>query len=217
MYTHPNHLRAFTLVVSLMFGTFLVVPFISPYLVANAGVRESDLPWIYVGGGALSLVTSPMVGRWADRSGKLHVYRWIAPCSALVMVILTNLPRAGLVIAVGLVSLLMVCNAGRMVAAMAMVTGSVEPRLRGGFMSAYSSVQHISCGIGSFVAGLILVEGPDGSLRRYWVVGLIGAALTLMSVWLASRLRPAYALPKPRVSDPMADIALDPVPAAEAF
>ena len=40
MYTHPNHLRAFALVVSLMFGTFLVVPFISPYLVGNAGLSE---------------------------------------------------------------------------------------------------------------------------------------------------------------------------------
>jgi MFS family permease len=104
-----------------------------------------------------------------------------------------------------------------MVAAMAMVTGSVEPRLRGGFMSAYSSIQHISCGLGSFVAGLILVEGSDRSLYRYWVVGLIGAASTLLSIWLAGRLRPASGKPLPRKSDPMAEIALDPVPAAEAF
>ena len=95
-----------------MFGTFLVVPFISPYFVANVGVREEDLPWIYVGGGASALVTSPLIGRWADRSGKLHVYRWIAPCSALMMLVLTDLPRAGLVVAVGLVSLLMVEQRG---------------------------------------------------------------------------------------------------------
>jgi DHA1 family inner membrane transport protein len=217
MYTHPNHLRAFALVISLMFGTFLVVPFISPYLVANVGVPEKQLPWIYVGGGALSLITSPMIGRWADRSGKLRVYRWIAPCSALMMVMLTNLPRVGLPVAVGVVSLLIVCNAGRMVAAMAMVTGSVEPRLRGGFMSAYSSIQHVSAGLGAFFAGLILVEGLDRSLQRYWVVGLIGAASTLLSVWLAGRLRPASALPEARKFEPMVEIALDPVPAAEAF
>lgn len=176
-----------------MFGTFAVVPFISPYLVANVGVRERDLPWIYVGGGALSLVTSPLVGRWADRSGKLLVYRYIAPCSALMMLILTNLPRWGLPVAVAAVSLLIVSNAGRMVAAMAMamVTGSVEPRLRGGFMSAYASVQHVASGLGAFVAGLIISEGADGSLRRYWAVGLIGAASTILSLVLAGRLRPA--------------------------
>lgn len=144
-----------------------------------------------MGGGALSLVTSPLVGRWADRSGKLLVYRYIAPCSALMMLILTNLPRWGLPMAVAAVSLLIVSNAGRMVAAMAMVTGSVEPRLRGGFMSAYSSVQHVASGLGAFVAGLIISEGADGSLRRYWAVGLIGAASTILSLVLAGRLRPA--------------------------
>jgi len=217
MYTHPNHLRAFGLVVALMFGTFLVVPFISPYLVANVGVREVDLPWIYVGGGLLSLFTSPVIGRWADRSGKLRVYRFIAPCSALMMILITNLPRAGLVVAVAAVSLLIVCNSGRMVAAMAMVTGSVEPRLRGGFMSAYSSVQHLAAGVGSFVAGLILVQGGDGTFRRYWLVGLIGAASTILSIHLAGRLRPAAGKPGPAPIHPMNEIAIDPVPAAEAF
>ena len=38
-------------------------------------------------------------------------------------------------------------------------------------MAAYSSVQHVACGIGSFAAGLILVEEPGGALRQYWVAG----------------------------------------------
>jgi DHA1 family inner membrane transport protein len=217
MYTHPNHLRAFALVVSLMFGTFLVIPFIGPYLVANGGVAEADLAWIYVGGGALSLFTSPLVGRWADRSGKLRVYRIIAPGSAVLMVILTNLPRVGLVVAVAVVALLIVVNSGRMVAAMALVIGSVEPRLRGGFMSAYSSVQHIACGVGSFVAGQIIIEGPGGVLRRYWLAGLIGAISTLASLYLAGRLRPASTVPDTDPVDPTAKIGRVSIPASEAF
>ncbi len=214
-YSHPNHLRAFALVISVMLGTFMVVPFISPYLVSNSGLTEEQLPWIYVGGGVLSLVGSPIIGRWADRYGKLRVYRIIAPVSALMMLALTNLPKVGLAIAVGAVSLLMVSNAGRMVAAMALVNNSVEHRLRGGFMSAYSSVQHISSGIGAFLAGLILAEAPDGSLVNYGWVGLIGVASTLMSLWFAGRLRPASKAPRPEV-DPLADL-IDTVPAAEAF
>jgi len=190
-YTHPNHLRCFALVVAVMFGSFAVIPFISPYFVANVGVTEAQLPWLYIVGGALALVSSPLVGRWADRSGKLRVYRVIAPASALLMLLISNLPPVPLVIAVGLVGLLIVSNSGRMVAAMALVNNSVEPRLRGGFMSAYSSVQHIASGLGAFVAGLILVQAPDGRLLHYGAVGLIGAGSTLLSVWLAGRLRAA--------------------------
>ena len=214
-YTHPNHIRAFALVISLMLGTFMVVPFISPYLVANVGLLEKDLPWIYVGGGLVSLVSSPLIGRWADRAGKLKVYRIIAPFSALIMLVLTTLPRVGLLVSVLAVSLLMMSNAGRMVAAMAMINASVEPRLRGGFMSAYSSVQHIAAGVGAFLAGLILAEGPDHTLRHYAWVGLIGAGSTLLSLWLAGRLKPAATPPRP-VAEPVEDF-LETVPAAEAF
>jgi predicted MFS family arabinose efflux permease len=190
-YTHPNHLRAFALIVTLMFGAFAVIPFLSPYLVANVGVSEASLPWVYIAGGALTLVAAPVIGRLADRHGKLRVYRVVAPISALLMLMVTNLPRVGLVLAVAAVALLMTSNAGRMVAAMAMVIGSVEPRRRGGFMSANSSVQHLATGLGAAVGGLIIARATDGTLRHFDRVGLIAVVSTLLSLWLAGRLRPA--------------------------
>ena len=214
-YTNPNHLRAFALVISLMFGTFMVVPFIGPYFESNVGVRRVDLLWIYVGGGVCSFISSPLIGRWADLSGKLKVYRIIAPLSALIMLTITNLPRVGLIPAVLAVSVLMVSNSGRMIAAMSMINASVEPRLRGGFMSAYSSIQHIASGLGAGLAGLIIAPGPDKTLLHYGWVGLIGMASTLLSLWLAGQLRPASRPPIP-VAEPAADL-LENVTAAEAF
>ena len=52
----------------------------------------------------------------------------------------------------------MVTNAGRMIAAMAMITSSVRPERRGGFMSANSSVQHIATGIGASIGGLMIKQ-----------------------------------------------------------
>src|SRR5262249_29530778 len=149
--THPNHLRAFALIVTLMFGGFAVIPYISPYLVANVGVAEVNLPWVYIAGGGLTLVAAPLVGRLADRHGKLRVYRVVARASAILMLVVTNLPRVGLAAAVAAVAALMVSNAGRMVPAMAMITSSVEPRRRGGFISANSSLQHLATGLGASV------------------------------------------------------------------
>jgi MFS transporter, DHA1 family, inner membrane transport protein len=214
-YSHPNHLRAFALVVAMMLGTFLVVPFISGYLVSNCGLSSKDLPWIFFGGGIASLISSPIVGWCADRFGKLRVYRVIAPFSAIMMIALTNLPKVGLLIAIAAVAMMMVSNSGRMVAALAMINGSVEQRLRGGFMSAYSSVQHISAGVGAYVAGEIVDKGPGGTLVNYSWVGLLGVAATLLSLWLAGRLRPALKPPNPD-AEPL-DELIETVPAAEAF
>jgi predicted MFS family arabinose efflux permease len=189
--THPNHLRAFALIVTLMFGGFSVIPYISPYLVANVGVSEANLSWVYVAGGGLTLVAAPLIGKLADRFGKLPVYRIVATVSAGLMIGVTNLPRVPLAAAVAAVGVLMVANAGRMVAAMAMVIASVEPRRRGSFMSANSSVQHLASGLGAFVGSRVIVRSADGTLLHFAWVGALAVAATLLSLVLAGRLRPA--------------------------
>ncbi len=189
--TRPDHLRAFALIVTLMFGGFAVIPYISPYLVSNVGVSEKKLPWVYIAGGGLTLIAAPAIGRLADRYGKLRMYLIVAPIAAVMMIVVTNLPRVSLVEAVGAVGLLMVNNAGRMVVAMAMIMGSIDPKRRGSFMSANSSVQHFATGLGSVLGGRIIVRAADGTLRHFDLVGWIAVASTVLSLWLASRLRRA--------------------------
>jgi hypothetical protein len=41
-----------------------------------------------------------LIGRLADRFGRLRVYRVVAPISAVLMLVVTNLPRVGLAVAV---------------------------------------------------------------------------------------------------------------------
>jgi len=191
--SHPNHVRAFALIISLMFGSFAVVPYISAYLVANLGVSEGELHWIYVTGGALTLVVAPVVGKMSDRFGKLTVYRCVAPISAALLLTVTMLPKVPLAMAVAIVGILMVTNAARMIAAMAMVMSSVDPKRRGSFMSANSSVQHLASGLGAFVGGQIIIKLADGRLAHYPWVGVVGVTATLISLILAGRLRTTHA------------------------
>ena len=44
---HPNHLWSFAFMLATIFGTFIVVPYIAPYLQANCGREPADLPVIY--------------------------------------------------------------------------------------------------------------------------------------------------------------------------
>jgi MFS transporter, DHA1 family, inner membrane transport protein len=194
-FSQVNHLNAFGLIILLAIGSFTVFPYLSAYLVSNVGMTEHQLPLVYIAGGGLTLFASPVIGRLADRHGKLRVYRVIAPASALMLLTVTHLPPLPAGVAVAVFGGLMVCNVGRMIAAMAMITSSVEPRRRGAFLSANSSVQHIACGFGTYVGGLIVAESATGKLEHFGTVGWVAAAATLASLWVAGRVRVAEQSP----------------------
>lgn len=194
-FSHVNHLYAFGLIVVLMIGSFTVFPYLSPYLVSNVGMTEQQLPLVYIAGGALTFFAAPVIGHLADHYGKLTIYRLIIPASATLLVVITHLPPVPVVVAVVIFGTLMVCNVGRMIAAMAMITSSVEPKRRGAFLSANSSVQHISGGLGAYLGGLIVSQSADGRIEHFGTVGWIAAAATLASIWLATKVRTADQAP----------------------
>jgi DHA1 family inner membrane transport protein len=187
-FTHPNHLKAFALIVTLMIGNFTVFPYLSAYLVGNVGMTEQQLPLVYIAGGLLTFVASPIVGRFADKFGKLKVYRIIAPASAVMMLLITHLPPVPTTLAVMVFGTMMVCNVGRMIPAMAIMTSSVEPTRRGSFLSANSSVQHIACGLGANIGGRIIAETSTHRIEHFGTVGWIAAGATILSIWLAGRI-----------------------------
>ena len=200
-FQNANNLSAFALMGALMIGAFAVIPYINPYLVANVGVPKAFLPLVYFIGGLLTLIISPIVGRLADRYGKLLMFRIMAPLSALMLIAVTFLPPLPPLLAVFVVSGLIVTNSGRMIAAMAMITGTVPPQQRGAFLSANASVQHIASGVGTLLASYVITETADGHLQHFGSVGLLACAVTLLSVWLAGRLRQPVAVASD-VSDP---------------
>jgi MFS transporter, DHA1 family, inner membrane transport protein len=189
-FTQPNHLNAFALIVMLMVAAFTIFPYMSPFLVSNIGMTEDELGLVYIAGGAVTLFSAPLIGWLSDRYGKLRMFRIVAPLSAVFTLAAANLMPVPVAVAVAIMAALMICNSGRMVAAMAMITGSVEPHRRGGFLSANSSVQHLSIGFGTYVGGLIIAEAPDGRLLHVPILGVVSAAATMSCLWLAGRIRP---------------------------
>jgi predicted MFS family arabinose efflux permease len=188
-FSHASHLNAFALIIMLMLGSFTVFPYLSPYLVSNVGMTEQQLPLVYIAGGALTLVAAPLVGRLADEYGKLLIFRLLIPLSTLMLLVITHLPPVPVAVAVAVFGALMVCNVGRMIAAMAMITSSVEPRRRGAFLSANASVQHMSSGLGAYLGGLVVSQSATGQIEHFGAAGWLAAAATFTSLWLAGRVQ----------------------------
>jgi predicted MFS family arabinose efflux permease len=188
IFSVPRHLNAFALIATLMFAGFSVIPYISPYLVANAGLPESDLPILYLCGGLVTLLSSRSIGRLADHWGKREVFIGVAALSIAPILVVTHIAHASLLMAVVVMIFLMVLVSGRMVPAIALITSSAEPRLRGSFMNFNSSIQQLSAGLAAAGAGAIIGKMPGGALTHYDRVGLLATLCTLISIALAWRL-----------------------------
>lgn len=185
----PNHLKAFGVSGLMMFAGFTVIPYITIYLQSNAGMKASEVPWMYLLGGLATLLSARYFGRLTDRLGKVLMFQRLAVAVALPLMATTlsqGLPLWGLLL---ISTLFFMVMSGRMIPGMAMITSAVEPRLRGTFMTLNSAVQSASMGSAALVAGLIVGRNEQGHLTLYWVAGLLGVGASFLSAWLAGRLR----------------------------
>lgn len=189
IFSDRNHQLALTLTAIMIFGGFSVIPFISPYMVANVGLGEADLPWLYFFGGCATVFTSRLWGRLSDRHGKYRMFTIISLVSVIPLTLTTNLPPAPLWIAVLVMVLFMVFVSGRFVPAMAIVTGAAQPGQRGSFLSFNSAIQQLGSSAASLASGFIIGHTASGKLTGYWISGMIAVACTIAAIWLARRIR----------------------------
>ena len=184
----PNHRRAFALMALMMFAGFTVIPYITLFMTANVGLTAAQIPYIYLCGGVVTLLSARWIGRLTDRLGKVETFR-ITGLLAIVPIVGVTLV-GGLPLAAVLVvtTLLFAFMSGRMIPGMAIVTSAAQPRLRGTFMTLNTSVQSAAMGLAAFVGGQLIGRDAAGQVTHYWQAALLGAAASVAAVWLAPRL-----------------------------
>lgn len=186
-----NQLMAFGFTILIFFGQFSIIPFMAPYMVSNVGFEEIELTYIYLIGGGLTVFTSPLVGRLADRYGRLRVFLILMAISLVPIFGITHLGPSPIWYALLFSSLFFVFGTGRMVAASAIVIGTAHPSHRGTFMSFRSVVRSLAQGIAAYIAGLIITQS-DGVYHHFEVVGYIGIATSVASYFVLRRIRDRY-------------------------
>ena len=175
--------------VAIMLSGFMVIPFVPPYMVNNVGLTEKELPYIYFFGGLCTFVTSRMIGAFSDKYGKFKMFSIVAPLSMIPILIVTNLPPVSLVIALMCSTMFFVLVSGRFVPVMAIITSSTVKEKRGAFMSLNSTIQMMATGSASLIAGKLIQQSSDGKLVGFQTTGIIACVLTIISIFLAKRVK----------------------------
>jgi predicted MFS family arabinose efflux permease len=189
--THPDHQKAFLFTGILTCASFLVVPFVPAYMSWNIGFSDMQLALIYFFGGVATFFSMNLIGWWADRSGKRRVFTLMSLSTAVPILLVTNLPRVPVPVAIVVTTMLFVCMSGRFVPAMAMMTAVVEARYRGGFMSINTAVQQLAMGFASLGSGFILSETLTHQILHFPVNGVLAVACAYSCIYLAKFLKPA--------------------------
>jgi predicted MFS family arabinose efflux permease len=184
----PNQKLALLFMLTLILGQFSIIPFIAPYMIRNVGFEGDQITYIYLVGGGLTIFTSPFIGRLADKFGKKTVFIVCASAAIIPVFLITHMPPVPVAAALVVTGLFFVLGGGRMIPAMAMITSSVKPQNRGSFMSISSSVQQLAAGLASLIAGVIVIDN-GGSLARYNWVGYFAIAVTVVCIFLGSRIK----------------------------
>jgi predicted MFS family arabinose efflux permease len=183
-----NHLRALAFSALLIFSGFTVIPYITLYAVQNVGIPQRDIPFIYLAGGAATLVTARLIGYLADLHGKVEIYRMVALAALLPLFVVTHIGAAPLWLWLVCTTAFFVLVSGRMIPAMAIITSAAQPKLRGTFMSLNATMQAFAMGLASTLAGFIISQDSAGHIVDYGRVGYVAIAANLLAIWFVSRI-----------------------------
>lgn len=189
--TRPRYLLAYATTVTLATGGFMLMPFGSTFSVHNLGITMEALPLLYGISGIFTIFFGPLIGRLSDSLGKFRVF-WAGSLLTMVMVaIYCNLGVTPFLAVVAINVLMFLGVSSRMISTSALITAIPDMHDRGAFMSINSSVQQVSGGIGSAIAGMIVVQTASGGLQHYDTLGyiVIGAmVVTIIMMYFVNRL-----------------------------
>lgn len=174
----------------LMLAGMSVVPFIASYMVKNVGLQTTQLMYIYMCGGLVTVVSGPMIGKAADRIGKQKMFLIMGLFSIIPIVLITNLPALPLWQVLCCTSFFFIVFGGRFVPAMSMITSSVPVQVRGSFMSFNSAVQQVATAVAAGTAGAMLQKNELGAITNFWVVGVFAVIATLVCIIISYKVKP---------------------------
>lgn len=182
-FTSREQRNALLFTVLLVLGQFTVISFMTPFYINNVGLEQRDIKWIYLVGGAATVVSGFFIGRMVDKVGRFRVFTVAALLSIIPVLVITHLPVVPLYVVLTIAAFFFVLVSGRMIPANTIATSVVNPQQRAGFMSLNSAMMSLASGSSGIIAGLIISQSDENApLMNFQYVGYLAAASTLLSL-----------------------------------
>jgi len=184
-----NHRRALGMSAAMMFAAFTVVPYITIYMQSNQVLLPTEIPFMYLSGGIVTLLTARWIGSLTDRVGKRKMLQRMLLLSMLPITVTTLMQPVPLPIVLFVSSSLFFCMNARMIPGMALLTSAAQPQFRGAFMSLNGAVQSLSIGLATWIGGLLIQRNAQGQVTHYWLCALAAVLASLLAYALAQKVK----------------------------
>ena len=175
----------------LIMGHFMIIPFISPFMIKNIGLTQMEVAYQFFAGGVATSITSPIIGKMTDKYGVMKVFITVMIISWIPTILITNLTTAPLSVAVSLVAFFFIFGSGRMISPNTIITAAAGNETRGSFMSLKSALQQFAIGATAFISGMIVTTGENGKYQNYDIVGYLAIAFCIVTIYLVNKIKVA--------------------------
>ncbi len=193
----PRYLLAFATTALVTTGGFMLMPFSSAFTVHNLGISLDHLPTVYLITGLCTIVFGPLIGKASDAFGQLRVFMFGTVVTIVMVLVYTHLGPVSLATVIVVNAVMFVGIFSRMIPFRALVASVPTVAQRGSFNAISGSLQQLSGGIASVIAGNIVTIGADGKLQHFDVAGyvVLGASVAAaLLLWQLQRSTRSQAL-----------------------
>lgn len=184
-----NYISGFTAIGLLSVGGFMLIPFVSSYLINNVGISQQGVSMVFLSTGLASVIILPAVGRLSDQVGKYKIFLAGSVITIIGIVIFTHLERTSLLVVITTNIIVMTGLMSRMIPVQSLSTLLPEASDRGAYMSLTESVKQIAGGLGAVIAGSIIRQDTKFSpIIHFDTLGYIICLIILSSFFFVYRM-----------------------------
>ena len=187
--SNRNYRIGFLATAFMSLGGYLMMPWGSAYAVNNIGIKQSELPMMFMIVGLSTFAIMPIIGIISDRVNKYMVFAGASIVMIISIAIYSHLPHVSLFVLILVNVIMMMGIMARMVPSQALAASIPEMKDRGAFMSINSSLQQMAGGIAALIGGWIVTQKTQTSpLERFDLLSYVVTGVIIINMLLTYRV-----------------------------
>jgi DHA1 family inner membrane transport protein len=190
VFGEKNRRWALLLTAVIMPSHFFIIPFLTDYFTFNLKFDyASTVPFVYIIGGLLTAIFSPLIGKLSDKIGRQKVLIGLSVLALIPLIGIPNLETHNKLVLFCFTASFFVFSGSRMVISMAHTTSTAEPQIRGAFLIINSSIQQFAVSLASLTGGFIMIQSEDKTLHNYPILGYLSIGFSVLALLVFNKVK----------------------------